>query len=95
MKRCHAFIEQYHHVLTNFYCVLLRQLGRRRYSPTAFLQLQLKEENYSIYNFLISGLLKWGLPALFLEHMQCFYLATHWARKTVLIKELQRCLVEL
>ena len=36
-----------------------------------------------------------GLPALFLEHMQCFCLATHWARKTILIKELQRCLVEL
>ena len=34
------FIQQYHqklHVLTNFYCVLLRQLGRRRYSPITFL----------------------------------------------------------
>ena len=35
-----SFIQQYHqklHVLTNFYCVLLRQLGRRRYSPITFL----------------------------------------------------------
>ena len=35
------FIQQYHqkfiHVLPNFYCVLLRQLGRRRYSPITFL----------------------------------------------------------
>ena len=34
------FIQQYHqklHVLTNFYCVLMRLLGRRRYSPITFL----------------------------------------------------------
>ena len=40
MKRCHLFnsiIRSLIHVLTNFSYVLLRQLGRRRYSPITFL----------------------------------------------------------